>query len=113
MIPTNANPCLYVRKNGEGFFAVVVYVDDILIIAEKLDEIDSFKAQMSKEFKMSDLGKANVFLYPRVAVLPMDPMLADLFTAEGVLAQSALTEDAERMFSRRNPPYSRRPVSRR
>lgn len=30
LIPTNADPCVYVKK--EGFTFVLVYVDDILIV---------------------------------------------------------------------------------
>jgi len=54
-------PCIFLKRSGNEFVIIVVYVDDINIIGtpEKLPKaIDCLK----KEFKMKDLGKAKFYL---------------------------------------------------
>jgi hypothetical protein len=41
---------------------VGVYVDDLIITGEMNTEIDSFKQEMKRLFKMSDLGHLSYYL---------------------------------------------------
>jgi len=47
---------LYVRNNGTDLTIVSIYVDDILVTGSDEKLIDGFKAEMLKEFEMTDLG---------------------------------------------------------
>lgn len=54
---------LYVLKGGNGVSLIVsLYVDDILITGAYCHEVEKFKADLQKEFDMSDLGLMRYFL---------------------------------------------------
>ena len=55
-----SDACVYVSKNGKYY--VVLYVDDILVIGKNLDEIKRIKSELSKAFRMKDLGEVENFL---------------------------------------------------
>ena len=53
---------LFIKSSGSLFIAALVYVDDILIVGNDDDEIDSFKKALQSAFKLRDLGPAKYFL---------------------------------------------------
>nr|KYP50016.1 Retrovirus-related Pol polyprotein from transposon TNT 1-94 [Cajanus cajan] len=49
--------CIYSRKLSDGsYIYLLLYVDDMLIVAKSNTNIDAFKAMLSSEFRMKDLG---------------------------------------------------------
>ncbi|KAG8501075.1 hypothetical protein CXB51_003199 [Gossypium anomalum] len=55
--------CVYFKKNSDGSFVyLLLYVDDMLIVAKDKGEIRKVKAQLSEEFEMKDLGPAKKIL---------------------------------------------------
>ncbi|WVZ82883.1 hypothetical protein U9M48_030091 [Paspalum notatum var. saurae] len=53
---------LYMRGTAASRLLVGVYVDDLLITGEQPTEIEAFKVEMKKLFKMSDLGPLSYYL---------------------------------------------------
>jgi hypothetical protein len=53
---------VYRRGEKDSFLLVVVYVDDLIICGPNVGEINKFKQQMMKSFKMSDLGLLSYYL---------------------------------------------------
>ena len=53
---------MYMRNQGKGNLIVGVYVDDLIITGECIQDIDKFKSQMKKLFSMSDLGLLSYYL---------------------------------------------------
>ncbi|RVW63782.1 Retrovirus-related Pol polyprotein from transposon TNT 1-94 [Vitis vinifera] len=53
---------VYMRNQGKGNLIVGVYVDDLIITGECIQDIDKFKSQMKKSFSMSDLGLLSYYL---------------------------------------------------
>lgn len=53
---------IYIRKKGGGRLIVGVYVDDLIITGTSPSLISKFKAEMQKEFHMSDLGLLSYYL---------------------------------------------------
>lgn len=53
---------VYIKKDGGNSLIIGVYVDDLLITGNNVQNIISFKEQMSREFDMSDLGKLTYYL---------------------------------------------------
>ena len=51
----DADPCVYVRTAGVTI-AVAVYVDDLILIAETMDEMMKVKESLATKFRMTDLG---------------------------------------------------------
>ncbi|KAG8493062.1 hypothetical protein CXB51_010388 [Gossypium anomalum] len=55
--------CVYFKKkNDSSFLYLLLYVDDMLIVAKDKGEITKVKAKLSKEFEMKDLGATNKIL---------------------------------------------------
>jgi hypothetical protein len=56
------DPNLYFStKNGKRTF-ILLYVDDLLITGDDFDFIAQLKAALKREFEMTDLGDANIYL---------------------------------------------------
>ena len=53
---------VYVRRINSELLILCLYVDDLLITGSCKKEIEDFKGDLSKEFKMSDLGNISYFL---------------------------------------------------
>lgn len=59
---SKADPSLYVRLNGTETTFILVYVDDLLIAAQKLETIQGIKSELSTEFQIRDPGNVTMFL---------------------------------------------------
>ena len=53
---------VYRRGNAVSYLLVGVYVDDLIITGDSVQEIERFKAQMTNKFSMSDLGLLSYYL---------------------------------------------------
>ncbi|GJU74875.1 putative RNA-directed DNA polymerase [Tanacetum coccineum] len=53
---------LFTKSKSNKFIALLVYVDDIVITGNCLDEIDKFKIFLKSKFKIKDLGHLKYFL---------------------------------------------------
>lgn len=57
------DPCVYFKKLGDGsLIYLLLYVDDMLIAAKSMVEINKLKSQLSQEFEMKNLGAAKKIL---------------------------------------------------
>ena len=52
----NKEYCIYEQNVGVDWLVVVVYVDDLTIMSRSMDLINNLKRELSKRFKMKDLG---------------------------------------------------------
>ena len=53
---------MYTHGHDEQQLIVGVYVDDLIITGGDMEVLKRFKREMSKNFKMSDLGVLNYYL---------------------------------------------------
>ena len=58
---SDADPCVYVRTEG-SMTVVAVYVDDLILIAETMDEMKKVKESLATKFRMTDMGKLHYCL---------------------------------------------------
>ncbi|KAH0711345.1 hypothetical protein KY289_007304 [Solanum tuberosum] len=61
-IRSENEPTLYVKKKGNVFIIVCLYVDDIIYTSSSRFLLEEFKSQMMNEFEMSDMGLLHYFL---------------------------------------------------
>jgi hypothetical protein len=54
--------CVYSKHVGSHFIYVVLYVNDLLLVANNMDVIKEVKSQLSSKFDMNGLGVANFIL---------------------------------------------------
>ena len=55
--------CVFMKRYAEGdFIILLLYVDDMLIAAKSMSEINELKKQLSNEFEMKDLDAAKKIL---------------------------------------------------
>ena len=55
------SPCIFIKKFGQGFVIIAVYVDDLNILGTSGD-ISQTVEYLKKEFEMKDLGKKQSFV---------------------------------------------------
>ncbi|MCH81055.1 retrovirus-related Pol polyprotein from transposon TNT 1-94 [Trifolium medium] len=64
---STADHSLFTLTNKDSFTALLVYVDDIILAGNSLQEFDRIKTIMDNTFKIKDLGKLKYFLGIEVA----------------------------------------------
>lgn len=58
----NLDYCLYFKEISGDIVYLVLYMDDMLIISQSIDQIEVLKQQIMMEFEMKDLGLAKKIL---------------------------------------------------
>ncbi|SOV04619.1 uncharacterized protein UDID_17155 [Ustilago sp. UG-2017a] len=58
----NCAPCIYTRGKGDNFAIVVIYVDDMLIIAPNLETVKCIKEEIGQRWRMEEGGNVSHFL---------------------------------------------------
>ncbi|KAJ1601300.1 hypothetical protein NDA14_001112 [Ustilago hordei] len=58
----DCSPCIYTRGKGDNFAILIIYVDDTLIIAPKLEMVKCIKEEIGKKWKMEEGGNMSHFL---------------------------------------------------
>ena len=53
-----ADHCCYVKFYENSYIMLLLYVDDMRIARSSIEEINTLKKQLSKQFAMKDLGIA-------------------------------------------------------
>ena len=61
-IQTFREACIYKKVSGSSVAFLILYVDDILLIGNDIEFLDSIKGDLNKSFSMKDLGKAAYIL---------------------------------------------------
>lgn len=59
---THSDHSLFIKRVDKVYLAVLVYVDDILIIGNSDSAVTAFKEVLKSAFKLRDLGPAKYFL---------------------------------------------------
>ena len=61
-IQTFGKACIYKKVSGSSVAFLILYVDDILLIGNDIEFLDSIKGYLNKNFSMKDLGEAAYIL---------------------------------------------------
>ena len=61
-IQTFEEACIYKKVSGSSVAFVILYVDDILLIGNDVEFLDSIKGYLNKNFSMKDLSEAAYIL---------------------------------------------------
>jgi len=59
---SDADPCLYIKHDKVGIMMIALYVDDMLLAAKTMSQINWIKTKLSEQFDMKDLGEAKLCL---------------------------------------------------
>ncbi|GJU07119.1 ribonuclease H-like domain-containing protein [Tanacetum coccineum] len=62
---------LFTKKTDKVFIALLVYVEDIVIIGNDLSEIEKFKLFFKSKFQIKDLGKLKYFIAAKHVDTPL------------------------------------------
>jgi len=54
---SGADPCVFIQNGDEGMKIIAEYVDDLILMARSLGEIQQMKEGLSETFKMKDMGQ--------------------------------------------------------
>ena len=61
-VQTFGEACIYKKVSGSSVAFLILYVDDILLIGNDIEFLDSIKGYLNKSFSMKDLGEAAYIL---------------------------------------------------
>ena len=61
-IQTFGEACIYKKVSGRSVAFLILYVDDILLIENDTEFLNSIKGYLNKNFSMKDLGEASYIL---------------------------------------------------
>lgn len=61
-----ADPCLFMKHTDGTRTYLLIYVDDLLLVAQTQDQIEAMMNQVMAAFKSRDLGTPDFFLAPRL-----------------------------------------------
>ncbi|BBG95385.1 RmlC-like cupins superfamily protein [Prunus dulcis] len=64
---SKADYSLFVRTRGATFTALLIYVDDIILTGNSLQDIEATKSYLLQQFKLKDLGQLKYFLGIEIA----------------------------------------------
>lgn len=59
---SKADYSLFTKSQSSSFTAILIYVDDILLTGNDLDEMERLKKFLLKRFRIKDLGNLKYFL---------------------------------------------------
>ena len=54
---TYGEVCIYKKMSGSSIAFLILYVDDILLMGNDIELLESIKAYLNKYFSMKDLGE--------------------------------------------------------
>ena len=58
---------MFIKRNGDSFLCLMVYMDDIILVGNCNQDIETFKQVLDWQFKLKDLGNLRYFLGLEVA----------------------------------------------
>ena len=58
---------MFIKRNGDSFLCLMVYVDDIILVGNCNQDVETFKQVLNGQFKLKDLGNLRYFLGLEVA----------------------------------------------
>ena len=61
-IQTYGEACIYKKVSGSSVASLILYVDDILLIGNDIEFLESIKEYLNKSFSVKDLGEAAYIL---------------------------------------------------
>lgn len=64
---SKSNYSLFPKQGSHGFIAILVYVDELVLVGDDLVEIQFMKTSLDEKFKIKDLGNLKFFLGMEVA----------------------------------------------
>ena len=59
---SNSDHTLFLKKKGNQITCLIIYVDDMVITGNNVEEISDLKRKLFLEFEMKDLGNLKYFL---------------------------------------------------
>ncbi|CAK9827482.1 Retrovirus-related Pol polyprotein from transposon TNT 1-94 [Anthophora retusa] len=62
MKPLNADPCVYIHKEGDKLTLIAVYVDDLILASNNTKKVRELTKKLSQCFEMKDLGQLHYCL---------------------------------------------------
>ena len=57
----SADPCVFIRKE-DTLTIIAVHVDDLMILAKNISEMESLKGSLKLQFKMEDMGQLHYYV---------------------------------------------------
>ncbi|TPX40061.1 DNA-directed DNA polymerase, partial [Chytriomyces confervae] len=84
------DPCLFYKKGSKGF--ILLYVDDLIIMALTQGEVETIKSNLRKNFSIKELGEAKHILGMTIERVPGGIYLGQYNYAEEILSSMNMSD---------------------
>ena len=84
---------LFIRRTSIGYVMLLLYVDDMIITGDDLQEIQDLKRSLHWEFEIKDLGLLNYFLGLEVTSNSKEYSLSQAKYASHLISRAGLTNN--------------------
>ena len=89
---SNVDHTLFIKNKGKKITCLLIYVDDMIIIGNDLDEIAKLKKNLAMESEMKDLGHLKYFLGVEVLRSPQGIFINQKKYILDLLAQTGMVD---------------------
>lgn len=55
-ISSDMDPCVFLKETTNSIITALLYVDDILLMSNKIEDLNKISLRLGEKFKIKDLG---------------------------------------------------------
>jgi len=92
-VSSNHDSALFVKCTNEDHIILSLYVDDMIITSDDIDDISVLKTELVWKFEINDLGYLRYFLGIEVVYSPRGYLLSQSKYVTDILERAKLTEN--------------------
>jgi len=87
-----SDPCVYIKRDGDGLIIITVWVDDLLLFAKPDELMEQTKSDLQTEWEMTDLGEPTKIIGVEITQTEDSITISQKVYVESILECEGLSE---------------------